>query len=123
MSGSPVSAAPMLPHWCASSLIRTQVAPVAAERPTPVPPPTVATASPAGRLRPGAACPQPTLYAHVDPPPLVNGAPPSVERSRPLSPANQTCPVWPGTAFSDTKPSVGKPVAAAVKVRPRSVLT
>ena len=53
--GSPVIASPMLPHWCALSLIRTQLAPALSERNTPVTPSTVPMRNSAGYVAPGAA--------------------------------------------------------------------
>jgi len=43
MRGSPVSASPMLPYWCWSSLMRTQLAPASSERNTPFTPSILAT--------------------------------------------------------------------------------
>src|SRR5690606_29950575 len=123
MSGSPVSAAPMLPHWCSSSLMRTQLLPASSERNSPVTPSMVATANTAGYDRPGAGAPKPTLYAQLTSGSAENEVPPLVDRNRPVSPATHTSPDWPGTALMLTNPCDGRPVAAGEKLLPPLVLT
>src|SRR2546421_11863111 len=125
--GSPLSAAPMLPYWCRSSLIRVHDAPASSDRKIPRTPPIFAMVYNAEYVRPGAALPNPMLSASVTPLSFVKDAPESVECQRPYvepdPPASQTSPATPGIALKCTDP-LGRPVAAvAVNVAPPSVLT
>ncbi len=71
--------APIQPHWCASSLIRVQVAPASVERKTPRTPPIFAVTKSVWYEAPAAALPKPTESACSTPDSLVNVAPESVE--------------------------------------------
>src|SRR5258708_1779383 len=123
MRGSPVIAPPMLPHWCALSLIRVQPAPVSSDRKMPCTPLTVAIAYSAGWPRVVADWPKPRLSAAVAPDSWVKLAPESVECQTRDGvddpPVSHTSPVTPGTALRYTFPELGSPVAAvAVKLAP-----
>jgi hypothetical protein len=112
----------MLPYWCRSSLIRTQVAPVSSERYTPLTPSTTPTTNSAMFVRPGAALPKPTLRADVTLDTFVNDVPEFVEWNRPVSPASQRSPSRPGMALNFAV--AGSPVdTVCVNVAPPFTLT
>src|SRR5881392_2080351 len=83
--GSPVMAAPVQPHWWASSLTRVHDAPASVERKMPRTPPIFALAYSAWYVAPGAALPKPMVSACSTPDTLVNVAPPSFECHRPYA--------------------------------------
>src|SRR3954451_8893476 len=81
--GSPVSAAPMLPYWCWSSLIRVHDTPASSDRKIPRTPPILAMVYNVEYVRPVAALPNPMLSASATPASFVKDAPESVECQRP----------------------------------------
>src|SRR5688572_23192926 len=112
----------MLPYWWASSLIRAHEVAMLSERKTPATPSTVPATKMAGYDWPGAAAPKPTLTALATAATLVKLAPELVEWNRPVSPVSQMSPSRPATALKCGL-TVGRPVAAAVKLWPPLVLT
>src|SRR5690242_4219219 len=116
-------AAPALPYWWVSSLIRTQLPDASSERNTPAVPPTVPIRYSAGYVCPAAALPNPMLIELSTVDTLVKLAPEVVECHRPPLPASQMSPSCPATALKYT-PLDGSPVApVAVNVWPPLVLT